>query len=270
MLTVVAEPADADLVIDDVNLGKTSREAVTVLGVGVHRLALRKDAVESAAQTIRIMGGDSQEVRLQMAPPSAPLAMVPMAPASASNAPAGAGTNILQAGTAPPTAGYWTWQHEMGAGLAVLGAASLVLGIVEHVSYFGKANDFKNAGCGTKDLSVGVGCKSLNDQFNSAQTWFVVGYVGAAVLGGAGAYFLWLAPAEAIGSNAGAGVAFNEFGNDSQFPRTILKAHDDKVQICNRRLLRCDGHRLHKPARDANGKCRGERWRRASCEGSEP
>jgi tetratricopeptide (TPR) repeat protein len=207
MVTVVAEPADADLVVDDVNVGKTTREAVTVLGIGAHRLALKKDAVESAAQTIRIFGGDSQEVRLQLVPQNAPLALSPSVPAPSGNVASGPGTNILQAGTPTATRGYWTWQHEAGAGLAILGVASLVLGIVEHVSYFGKASDFKNAGCGTNDLSVGSGCKSLNDQFKSAQTLFVVGYVGAAVLGGAGAYFLWLAPAEAPGTGAGGGVA---------------------------------------------------------------
>jgi hypothetical protein len=207
MLTVVAEPADADLLIDDVDIGKTSREAVTVLGIGTHRLALRKDAVVSGAQTIRIAGGDSMEVRLQLVPPSAPLATLPTAPAAASNAAAAPGTNILQAGTATTNHDYWTWRHEVGAGLAVLGLASLVFGVVEHVSYFGKASDFKNAGCGTNDLSVGSGCKSMSDQFKSAQTLFVVGYIGAAVLGGAGAYFLWLAPAEGTGAGVGGGVA---------------------------------------------------------------
>jgi hypothetical protein len=214
MVSVVAEPADADLVIDDVNLGKISREAVTVLGIGTHRLALRKDAAESAAQTIRIAGGDAQEVRLQLVPQVAPLATLPPTAAPAGNTAVAPGTNVLQAGTPAATHGYWTWQHEMGAGLAVLGAASLVLGIVEHVSYFGKASDFKNAGCGTNDLSAGSGCKSLDDQFKSAQTLFVVGYIGAAVLGGAGAYLLWLTPVEGTGAGGavgsiGSGMAIN-------------------------------------------------------------
>ena len=202
MVSVVAEPADADLLVDDVNVGKISREAVTVLGVGPHRLALRKDAVESPAQTIRIAAGDSLEVRLQLA---TPIAMMPLAPAPAGNAPGAPGTNVLQVETSTATHGYWTLRHEAGAGLAVLGVASLVLGIVEHVRYFGKASDFKNAGCGTNDLSVGSGCKSLSDQFKSAQTLFVVGYIGGAVLGSAGAYFLWLAPAEV--TKDGRGVA---------------------------------------------------------------
>ena len=217
MVSVVAEPADADLLIDGVDVGKTAREAVTVLGIGTHRLALRKDAVESAAQTISIAGGDSLEVRLQLVPPIVQLAMLPTVPASAINAAAGPGPSVLQAGTETASRSYWTWQHQVGAGLAVLGAASLALGIVEHVRYFGKASDFKSAGCGTNDLSVGSGCKSLNDQFKLAQTWLVVGYVGAAVLGGAGAYFLWLAPAAATGGGTGGGVALVNSGVTANF-----------------------------------------------------
>jgi tetratricopeptide (TPR) repeat protein len=212
MLSVVAEPADADLLIDDVNVGKTSREAVTVLGIGTHRLALTKDAAVSTAQTIRIAGGDAQEVRLQLFPQPQSLAMLPL-PTAPANAPAALpGTNVLQAAAPTGSRGYWTWQHEVGAGLAVLGVASLVFGVAEHISYFGKANDFKNAGCGTNDLSVGSGCKSLNDQFKSAQTLFIVGYIGAAVLGGTGTYLLWLTPAEAP-TGAGGGVASTNFGN---------------------------------------------------------
>ena len=207
MVTVFAEPADANVLIDEINLGKISREQVTILGTGTHRLALRKDALESATLTIRIAGGDSQEVRLQLVPQNPPLAIPPPVPAPYGNVAVGPGTNIVQAGTPMTAHGYWTWQHEVGAGLAVLGVASLVLGVVEHVRYFGKARDFKNAGCGTNDLSVGSGCKNLDDQFKSAQSLFVLGYAGAAVLGGAGAYFLWLAPAEVTGTGAGGRVA---------------------------------------------------------------
>ena len=98
-----------------------------------------------------------------------------------------------------------------------MGVASLVLGIVEHVSYFGKASDFKNAGCGTSNLSVGTNCKSLDDQFNSARTWFVVGYIGAAALGGAGGYLLWFAPTET--PREGGGVASVNSGMTINYQR---------------------------------------------------
>ncbi len=200
LVSVLAQPADADVVIDGIDVGPPSPGMPAVLAIGTHRLSTRKGGAESAAQTITIAGGESMDVPLRLLSPTAPLP--PPNPAITGGAqPA----NLVQTGTSPAKHDFWTWQHEVGTGLAVLGAASLVLGIVEHVSYFGKANDFKNAGCGTNDLSVGSGCKGLNDDFHSAQTLFVVGYVGAAVLGGAGAYFLWLTPTES--ADAATGVA---------------------------------------------------------------
>jgi len=205
IVTVVADPPDAALLIDGVDTGRVSAEGPTVLGIGTHRLALRKDAVESPAQTVTVAGGDAIDVRLQLLPPVLPPAAAPPAPASVIPTVAIPPATIEQASTTPATPTSWTWRRKAGAGLAGLGVASLVLGIVEHASYFGKASDFKNAGCGTSNLSLGQNCKSLNDQFNSARTWFVVGYIGAAVLGGTGSYLLWLAPAES--SKEGAGVA---------------------------------------------------------------
>jgi hypothetical protein len=75
----------------------------------------------------------------------------------------------------------------------------LIFGVVEHVRYFGKKDDFVKAGCGTNPtfLATRPDCQSINNQFKSANTWWVVGYVASAVLGGAGAYFLWLAPGDA-------------------------------------------------------------------------
>jgi tetratricopeptide (TPR) repeat protein len=195
IVTVVADPADADLLVDDVNVGKVSAEWPTVLGNGTHRLALTKNAASSEVQTITIVGGDAMEVRLHALPP------LTSAPARSTVAPPL--VNSVQAGIAPATSDYWTWRRKAGMGLAALGVASLALGIVEHVSYFGKANDFKNAGCGTGNLSIGPNCKSLDDQFNSAQTWFIVGYIGAAVLGGAGGYLLWFAPTETVKEGGG-------------------------------------------------------------------
>ena len=86
-----------------------------------------------------------------------------------------------------------------GASLLGLGAASLALGVIEHVRYFGKAQDFRDAGCGTNSLAGH--CADLKSQFDSAHTWFIAGYVGAAVLGGAGGYLLWIAPATGPGES---------------------------------------------------------------------
>lgn len=66
LVTVVAEPADADLLVDDINVGKVSAEWPTVLGIGTHRLAVTKNATSSEVQTITVAGGDAMEVRLRL------------------------------------------------------------------------------------------------------------------------------------------------------------------------------------------------------------
>ena len=202
-VTVVAEPGDADLLVDEVDVGKISAELPMFLGIGTHGLALKKDSAVSPVLPVTVTGGDSLEVRLRLPPPMPPPVVTPLVPAQASNAVAVPPVDLVKAGPAPAPQHFWTWRRKAGAGIAGLGVASLVLGIVEHVSYFGKASDFKNAGCGTSNLSVGPNCGSLNDQFNSARTWFVVGYIGATVLGGTGTYLLWLAPAESTKESAG-------------------------------------------------------------------
>ena len=197
MVSVLAQPADADLVIDGFDVGPPSPGMPAVLGIGTHHLSITKAGLASSTQMVTIAGGDAMEVPLHL------LSLMPPPPPLAGTSGEQPASLLQQTANTPAKLGFWTWQRELGAGLAVLGAASLLLGIAEHVSYFGKANDFKNAGCGTSNLAAGASCKSLNDQFNSARTWLVVGYVGAAVLGGAGAYFLWLAPAEGTGSGGG-------------------------------------------------------------------
>ncbi len=138
------------------------------------------------------------------APPLPPIASPPpTAPGPQASAPAPSLARIaLPAGANPDSDGHshWTRRHEIGAGLAALGAASLVFGLVEHIRYFGKADDFRKAGCGTNDLSVGSNCRALDDQFNGAHVGWIAGYLGAAALGGAGAYLLWIAPPESTGA----------------------------------------------------------------------
>jgi hypothetical protein len=72
LVSVVAEPADADLLVDDVNIGRASRDAPAVIGIGTHRLALEKGATVSSPQTITIAGGETSELRLALAPPVVP------------------------------------------------------------------------------------------------------------------------------------------------------------------------------------------------------
>lgn len=214
LVSVTSEPADADLLIDEVSVGRVSRDAPTAIAIGTHRLALKKDAAVSTPTTITIAGGETMDVRLRLAPAVMPPPVLPVAPEPAPISPAPAAlfppANLNQAASAPAS-GSWTWQRKLGAGLAAAGLASLALGVIEHVRYFGKKDDFVSKGCGTEPafLSSHPDCQGLNDQFKSANTWWVVGYIGAAVLGGTGAYFLWIAPGDASGALAASAPTVN-------------------------------------------------------------
>jgi hypothetical protein len=74
LVTVVAEPAGAELVVDGARAGRElaeiSREAPLVLCVGTHKLTIRKGAVVSTPETVTITGGDDVNVRLSLAAPA--------------------------------------------------------------------------------------------------------------------------------------------------------------------------------------------------------
>ena len=224
LVTVAADPPDADLLVDDASVGKRAGDARLVLGIGTHKLSIQKDALVSPPQSLTIAGGDSTEIKLRLAPfvspPSLPAApppalVPPPVPSSAilGAAAASPAANVVAVQAAPPSgSGSWTWQRRLGVGLGAVAAASLIFGIVEHVNYFSTADDFRNDGCGTNNLAVGQNCKALDDQFRSAETLFIVGYAGAAALGAAGAYFFWVAPARGEGASDGHGVAAGELG----------------------------------------------------------
>jgi hypothetical protein len=212
LVSVTADPPDADLIIDDVNVGRVTGGVPAVMGIGTHRLALKKGAAASIPRAITIAGGESFDLllRLSVAPAVAPPLRAPPAldPTAASPAVALPRATVVQVAPTVPAGGYWSWQRGLGAGLAGLAAVSLAAGVIEHLRYFGKKNEFVNQDCGTdqKYLAMRPDCRDLQSQFKSANTWWVTGYVAAAVLGGTGAYFLWLAPADSGGSTPVASV----------------------------------------------------------------
>lgn len=220
LLAVSAEPGDADLLIDGVNVGKVSPGVPAVVGIGAHELWLKKGDAASSPTSVTIAGGESADLPLRLAlppaaaPPSVAPPPLPALPPPAAVAPT---ANLVAMETAAPSPGYWTWQHKVGVAMASLGVASLALGIIEHVRYFGKKDDFVKANCGTDPmyLSGRPDCQSLKSDFNAANTLWVVGYIGAAALGATGTFLLWPAaaspPATSDGAPASklAGVTFN-------------------------------------------------------------
>ena len=216
LVFVTADPLDGSVLVDGEDVGRASLEVPLVLASGVHKLALRMDATTSAEETISVTGGETFKVQLRVplpalavappSPPSVPSGPVPSAWPSGAHSSSNA---VAAAITTPPpwpatSERGWDWRRATGLGLMALGAASLAVGIVEHVKYFQKAEDFRSSGCGTNDLTAHPGCSSLKSQFDSAHSWFIAGYAGAAVLGASGAYLFWITPVNhSVGADGG-------------------------------------------------------------------
>ena len=212
--------ADADVLVDGVVSGKisggsTPRDRPIVIGIGTHKLVVARGPLVHGEQAIVIAGGETLDIRVGAASAAAPVASSPAALPSAPAPAAGAyaSTPAVTLAAPPPSesgSSTWTWQRGTSLALGVLAVASLAFGIVEHVAREDKAEEFRDAGCGTKDLSRGD-CQTRFDAVKSAETWMAVGYAGAAVLGGASVTLLWLSPSPADRPPAGA-VAGNNIG----------------------------------------------------------
>ena len=212
--------ADADVLVDGVVAGKVSggstpRDRPVVIGIGTHKLVVARGPLVLGEQAIVIAGGETLDIRVGAAVAAAPVAPSPAALPSAPAPAAGADTSppaVTPAAPPPSESGRstWTWQRGTSLAVGVLAVASLAFGIVEHLAREDKAEEFRDAGCGTRDLSQGD-CQTRYDAVKSAEKWMTVGYAGAAVLGGASVTLLWLSPSPADRAPAGA-VAGNNIG----------------------------------------------------------
>lgn len=152
-----------------------------------------------------IAAEDKKEVEGFIAELDAEIARRP--PVEASPGPPAPAPEPAQIGTvrfsAVPTteAASWSWQKKTGYGLLAGAGVSLVAGVIFHLQRESRAAGFIDAGCGTQDLDL-RNCRSLRNDVSSAQTIMTLGYVGTAILGGAGALFLWM-DAKSSGQMAG-------------------------------------------------------------------
>ena len=100
---------------------------------------------------------------------------------------------VIAARPSPPaSSGGWSNRTKVGAGIAAAGAASLAVGIAYQVIREQRAGTFNSHHCGaTGDLVTGPDdCPSRYDDIKGAQKLAIVGFVGAAVLGGVGTYLI--------------------------------------------------------------------------------
>ena len=212
--------ADADVLVDGVVAGKisggsTPKDRPVVVGAGTHKLVVARGPLVHGEQAIVIAGGETLDIRVGTPVAAAAVASSPAALTTAPAPAAGADTStpaVTMAAPPPSESGSspWTWQRGTSLALGALAVASLAFGIVEHIAREDKADEFRDAGCGTKDLTLGD-CQTRHDAVKSAEKWMAVGYAGAAVLGGASVTLLWLSPSPADRAPTGA-VAGNNIG----------------------------------------------------------
>jgi hypothetical protein len=133
-LLVRSDVEDAELLVDDVPVGKTPLSAPVLVGAGRRRIALHKAGFAPVTRTVDLAGGDETAVDLPMgaqkpiAEPSAAVAP-PSAPATPAEPPA---AMVRERGGGPST---WTW-----VGIAATGALAVGTAVVGGVAVASKGD----------------------------------------------------------------------------------------------------------------------------------
>ncbi len=163
----------------------------------------------AATRTLTVAGGDRQHVTVALdkvpvvaedgskspagvvAPTTAPTGTASTSIASSSSLTAGADATLSGSRPLPADDGFTTGQ-KLGLALGIAGGAALVGAAIETVLWQAKRNDFNdvdgagNGKCFDNVANNGApGCKDLHDSLKQAQTFAIVGYAAAVVLGGA-------------------------------------------------------------------------------------
>lgn len=145
------------------------------------------------------------EVARQPAPPAAPsLGDQPAASGPATSAAADPGVSLSTSAAPPP----WSWQKKAGVAALAGAGAALGMGVIFHVVRENKAREFTNRNPQCWDGPGGLEgeCQTLKNGVKSAGLLMIVGYAGAAVLGGAGGFLLWQGSREPGAATASRGV----------------------------------------------------------------
>lgn len=243
-VSVTGTPAGAQVLVNGQAVGTLPLPAPLRLDRGPAELEVRATGYASSARSLKITGGARETVGVALVPtggaPAAPLAPVATAPRPATATPATA-----TPATAPPaTAVGQTFEppstpvpeapaavaatdsasaeaagpplRPLAFAAAGLGAAALVLGVVETVVAQKRADDFNDHtiasptpadpnrrvhDCETSALSDD--CRSIQDAHDRARTLAIVGYVGAGAFAAASAYLFWRAADSATPNVAG-------------------------------------------------------------------
>lgn len=135
-LLVRSDVEDAELLVDDVPVGKTPLSAPVLVGAGRRRIALHKAGLAPVTRTVDLAGGDETAVDLPMGAHKAiepPAAVAPLSvpPPTATPAEPPAAT-VRERGGGPST---WTW-----IGIAATGALAVGTAVVGGVAVASKGD----------------------------------------------------------------------------------------------------------------------------------
>jgi hypothetical protein len=116
-------------------------------------------------------------------------------PATGSSSPAADLTTASGPSGASPGSTAWTPRRKVGVALGATALAGLTTGVIFNFVYDSRAKDFNAAGCYTALPNDGpAGCQAKHDAARSAEYVFIAGYASAVILGGLGAYALFVDP----------------------------------------------------------------------------
>jgi hypothetical protein len=235
-LTVVGEPAGAEVLVNGQPAGKLPLASPIRLGKGAVEVELRAPGYASTSRSLTIAGGGSESVSIALARVEEQRQAAGAGAGTDTNpmrgpdggAPGGGGDGRGDSGTArpdePPSAprsGSPGAMRTVAWTLGGLGAASLVFGVVETFVAVSRKNAFNNhtapsptpenpyrrvPDCTTAALSDE--CRSLAAAYDSAKTLAVVGYVVGAALATTSVVLLVMsAPGRQGDKAAGTGAA---------------------------------------------------------------
>jgi hypothetical protein len=136
LLTIVAEPADSELLVDGVSVGAAARGTPLPVTAGTHKLTLTKGGVVSDAESVTVGGGDALDVRLSLRPRVGGPRLADSPPPLAAEGPPGSSSPVLvstptnttdEADDRPVYRKAWFWGVVGGAVVAAAVGGFLLL-----------------------------------------------------------------------------------------------------------------------------------------------
>lgn len=185
-IRVSGTPEGATVTLDDRMIGQLPLTEDAWALPGSHILVARKDGFETFTSTFDLAIGDARTVEVKL---KEPLLLVGAPPLGRGTT---LGVSQVTSEPKPVPEVNHGWRTPAMWGAFGLGAASLTFGVVSHVGRERDARSFNDekGGCFKESGQIlgGAGCESLDREIAARTSQMVVGYVGAVIFVGAGAY----------------------------------------------------------------------------------